>query len=538
MNQKERDELRNRFSEKKSIQFKNTTLCGLIALNPKITQTNYAASLCHGLLMGFFANGVELLQQNILVNERYYNLDGPDAIQYNSWITLMDLLLKILVTPFFGVMVDRAGRKKMVFLGYSLIIVSLILFPIRRYSPYFDHIAWFFGVRAIYSNGSAIIPILPFVADFVDNKTKGKAIGFSVLFISIGFTASTLVVSVMADHDPFILYMIFAGVIAVVGFGYALLLKSGNSYYKTPRSSFDVETGHHLADAVKRDRRLTMVKKDFKNKPWIIASYIFAFLNGAATAATSQVLNLYVQSFSNDPEILRSLGAKVVLKANIAGLLASFVLGPTLDKVKPLYIGSLALISSVAAYGSIGAVKDPAGIQMTLIAIGIGITYSCTLLLTKYLGFKNYRTSIRGLLFSIANILIMLGVVSVAVIGGNLFRINRNIPFFIAAGCAGIGALLFLYLYCGAIRKQEKNRLTQGPTAPIMRDNSAEYVMEGEDVDDFDQEQDLEDIEDNMDGENDQTKKDVSAIDESGTHQNVSREFEQSPSQKSERSVI
>jgi len=483
--------------------------------------------------MGFFANGVELVQQNVLVHEKYYNLEGSDAIQVNSFITLMDLVLKILVTPFFGALVDRAGRKKMVYLGYSLIILSLLLFPIRHYSSYFHNIAWFFGVRAIYSNGSAIIPILPFVADFVDNKTKGKAIGFSVLAISIGYTGSTVVVSLMTKHDPFILYMIFAGVIAVFGFGYACFLKSGNSYYKTPRSSFDVETGHHLADAVARNRRISMVKKDFKNKPWIVASYIFAFLNGAATAVTSQLLNLYVQSFTNDPETLRALGARIVLKANIAGTLASFVLGPTLDLVKPQYIGSLALISSLAAYASIGTVKDPADIQLTLIAIGIGISYSCTLLLTKYLGFKNYRTSIRGLLFSIANILIMLGVVSVAVVGGNLFKIDRNWPFFIAAGCTGVGTILFVYLYCGAIRKQEKNRLTQGPTVPIMKENSAVYVMEEDNDDDLDQEQDLEGFEE---PENEQPSSMVKKVDESdGSHKNISRESQEpalSPTQK------
>ncbi len=527
MNQKERDEIRNRFSGKKSLGFQTRAICGLIALNPKITKTNYFASLCHGLVMGFFANGVELVQQNVLVHEKYYDLKGSDAIQVNSFITLMDLVLKILVTPFFGALVDRLGRKKMLFFGYSLIILALLLFPIRHYSPKFNNIAWFFGVRAIYSNGSAIIPILPFVADFVDNKTKGRAIGFSVLVISIGYTASTVVVSLMTNYDPFILYMIFAGVIVVFGFGYACFLKSGNSYYKTPRSSFDVETGHHLADAVARNKKLAMVKKDFKTKPWIVASYIFAFLNGAATAVTSQLLNLYVQSFSNDTETLRALGARIVLKANIAGTLASFVLGPTLDLVKPQYIGSLALISSLAAYASIGTVKDPESIQLTLIAIGIGISYSCTLLLTKYLGFKNYRTSIRGLLFSIANILIMLGVVSVAVVGGNLFKLDRNWPFFIAAGCTGVGALLFFILYCGPIRKQEKNRLTLGgPTVPIMKENSAVYVMEGEDDEDLDdQEQDIEGFEE---PENEQPSSFVKKVDgDEKSHQEISRESQE-----------
>ena len=515
MNKNERDDIRARLSDKRSL-FKNTTLCGLIALNPKITSANYIASLVHTLVLGFLTSGVELLQQNLLVDSRYYNLNSEKAVQYNSLITSEDLLVRMLVTPFFGIMVDRYGRQKMLFIAYFFILSALVLFPIMHYNPDLSHLGWYFGVRFIFSIGSAIIPILPFVADFVDKSTTGRAIGLSCLFISAGFTVSTYVVTLLSKYDPFITYMVYAGFILIVGTTYSLFLKSGNSYYKTPRSSYDVETGHQLfrASSAAKAKRMSMVKKDCKTKPWIVASYTFAFLNGVGLAAMSQLLNLYVKSFDETTVVNggSGMGSGIVLQSNIASLITSLLLGPTLDLVKPIYIGLLAVVSSLASYGSIWAVKDPKDALMTLIAIGIGISYSCTLLLTKYLGFKNYRTSIRGLLFSIANILIMFGVVLIAVVGGNLFQIDRNLPFYIAVGIAGVCSLVFFYLYFGAIRRQEKLQKQVGPTTPMAKAPSGVFVMEGEmSAEDLDKEEDLdEDWEEEEGKERSAEQKDVS----------------------------
>ena len=480
MNQAERDKIRNRLSDDRQFNFKPKAFCGFIALNMTITRTNYYASLFHAFLLGFFINGVELIQQNILSDPNFYNYEAGQAIQLNSLITLEDLVIKILLTPLYGLYVDRVGRQRMVYIGYSLIVTSLMLFPVYHYGAFFNSVGWYFGIRIIYSNGSAILPILPLIADYVDNSTKGRAIGLNCLFMAIGTSLSTVVVVQLAAYNLFYTYVTFAGVIAIIGFSYACLLKSGNSYFKTPRASNEVETGQHLfgshVDATVRNKRLDMVKKDCKAKPWIIASYIFAFINGTALATSSQILNLYVRSFPDDSK----LGPTIVLRSNIASTVTSLLLGPSLDVVKPIFICLLTFAVSLFGYASIWAVKDPKDLLFTLIAVALGITFSCSQLMLKYLGFKNYRTSIRGLLFSIANILIMIGVIFIAVIGGNLFRyLDRNWPFYIGAGCTGVCLIVFLYVYFAAIRPQGKKKIHEINNLPLMK--GSEIVMEEED---------------------------------------------------------
>jgi len=443
---------------------------GLIHLNNGISKRNYVGSLIHASVIGFFLSGVELLQQNLLLSKDYYHFDPKEAIQYNALITFEDLFIKICVTPFYGIMVDKIGRQKSLMIGYFLITVALMLFPLRFYLPAFQHLGWYFGARFIYSNGSAIIPIIPLLADYVEDRSLGKAIGFNVFSMTVGFTASTTVIKTLEDQNLFYTCATFAAIIFIVGFTYTMLLKSGNTYYKRSHDPENTEQNYNrpsqgMINSSKMTKR-SLIKHDCITKPWIMVAYIFAFLNGIGLAITSQLLNLYVQSF-DDPNV-KALGAITVFKANVTSTATSLVFGPLLDFIKPLYIALLTFLVTILAYSNAWTIKDPNDWPLTLIAIGVGMGYACTQLLTNYLGFKNYRRSIRGLLFALANIFIVSGVIFVSVIGGNLFRyFDRNWPFYIAAGSSVLGLFVFIYIYCKYIRKEEQED-KEGEKTPLL----------------------------------------------------------------------
>ena len=434
-----------------------------ITLNLNIKKRNYFASTVHAFVLGFFLSGVELLQQNILVSPDYYNYDSEQAVQYNSLITLEDLLVKILATPFYGLMVDKLGRKKSAQIGYLLITIALVLFPISHYWPSLQSLGWYFGVRFIYSNGSAIIPIIPLVADYVNDHSLGKAIGINVLSITLGFLVSTSIVRALNSYNMFYTCLTFAGIIFFLGNGYALFLKSGNSYYRSAKPVQAVANTDNNPNGMRHSSEMQkriLIKHEFRTKPWILGGYVFAFLNGTGLAITSQLLNLYVQSY-NKPNG-RALGSMVVFIANIASTITSLIIGPLLDKIKPLYIAIIAFIVTLAGYSSIWTVTDPSKVPMMLIAAAVGIGYSCSQLLTNYLGFKNYRKSMRGTLFGIANSFVVLGVIVVSVVGGNLFRyFNRNWPFYIAGGCSFSCLCVFTYLYLSKIRPSDLEKEAQ-----------------------------------------------------------------------------
>jgi len=444
---------------------------GLIHLNEGICKRNYIGSLIHACVLGFFMSGVELIQQNLLLDPDYFHLGSKEAIQFNALITLEDLFIKICVTPFYGIMVDKIGRQKSLMIGYFLITGAIMLFPLQFYFPAFKHIGWYFGARFIYSNGSGIIPIIPLVADYVEDRSLGKAIGFNVFSMTVGFSLSTSIIKAMEDYNLFYTCAVFAGFIFVVGFTYTLLLKSGNTYYKRTHDpeNMDSNTYNRPSQGMINSSKMTkgsLIKHDCVTKPWIMVGYIFAFLNGIGLAITSQLLNLYVQSF-DDPNV-KALGAITVFKSNITSTATSLIFGPLLDFIKPLYIAILTFSVTILSYSNAWTITDPNDWPLTLIAIGVGMGYACTQLLTNYLGFKNYRRSIRGLLFAIANIFIVSGVIFVSVIGGTLFRyFDRNWPFYIAGGCSSLGFLVFIFIYCKYIIKEEKED-KEGEKTPLL----------------------------------------------------------------------
>lgn len=89
---------------------------------------------------------------------------------------------------------------------------------------------------------------------------------------------------------------------------------------------------------------------------------------------------------------------------------------------------------------------------MKMVTISTGISYASTQLLTNFLGFKYFPKALRGLLFAFTNLFILLGVIIVTVIGGNLFKLNRNIPFYITAGITIFTLIIFIIIYIKHIK--------------------------------------------------------------------------------------
>ena len=99
-------------------------------------------------------------------------------------------------------------------------------------------------------------------------------------------------------------WLFFAGVLFGLGNLYTIFLKPGNTYYRSNHNTQE-ETSNKPEQFQKMKkqnradmRKRSLIKDDIKQKPWILAGYVFAFMNGTGLAITSQLLNLYVQSFN------------------------------------------------------------------------------------------------------------------------------------------------------------------------------------------------------------------------------------------------
>lgn len=94
---------------------------------------------------------------------------------------MIDVGVKLIFAPIFGILADRIGRKIVLFYGICVITVALFLIPFST-NLYPQYVL----CRCLYAHGAICIAIIPLLADYVQDSTKGKASSFSVIMASGG----------------------------------------------------------------------------------------------------------------------------------------------------------------------------------------------------------------------------------------------------------------------------------------------------------------------------------------------------------------
>ncbi len=446
---------------------KKQLCCGAIQLNPGISTANYGAMVFHNICVGFFLNGIELLQQILLSDPDYYNLAPESAIEKNANITLFDLIVRLLFAMLYGTLIDKLGRKRMIFIGYTLTGLGIALFPVHGYSENFHNLfPWYYFARFIYANGTSIILLMPFVADYIEDKSKGKATGINAVSLAAGFLLGTTIIKGLYNRDLDLKYIcwIVGGIILVCGISYSALLKGGSEYYKVVQTDNNLESVLGDSESARESStqaeppkaNFKQVKRALKERPWIKASFVFALLNGANLGIVSQILNLFVRSLS--PSVSEDAGSQIVQYANIAGLVATIVFGFLLDYISPFYIGVFVLLLGSSGYSFAWVIQSPNDAALIFLAVAAGISYSSCQLLMNYLGFVHYPNQIRGRLYAMANFISFFGNLLITVIGGNLVEVDEYVPFYLIAGCCVIGLITFVVLKFTVIQRWEKTR--------------------------------------------------------------------------------
>lgn len=340
-------------------------------------------------------------------------------------------LAQLIVSPIAGRWVDQFGRKKMIVIGLLIFSFSEFLFGIGKIVEILFLSRILGGISAAF-----IMPaVTAFIADITTMETRPKALGYMSAAISTGFIIGPGIGGFLAEIGPRIPF--FAA--AILAFIAAVL--SIITLREPERTHGEMI-----------EEKLSGWKKIFS--PLYFIPFIIIFITSFSLAAFESLFSLYVDhKFSFTPKDI----AIIITGGALVGAIAQVALFDRLTK----YLGE------------IGVIRYSLIISVILVYMMTVVTAYVHILLVTFIvfiGFDLIRPAITSYLSKIAgdeqgfvggmnSMFTSIGNVIGPIIGGILFDIELDYPFYFAAITLALGVLIALRWKKPSLSKQGRKLL-------------------------------------------------------------------------------
>lgn len=328
-------------------------------------------------------------------------------------------ITQLIVSPIAGKMVDTIGRKIMIVAGLFIFGFSELLFGLGRTVEILFISRMLGGVSAAF-----IMPaVTAYIADITTLTQRSKALGFMSAAISTGFIIGPGIGGFLAEFGtriPFYAAGILGFLAAILSI---LLLK------EPTRASDDVESAPSILGSVKRIF-----------SPLYLIPFILIFVLSFGLAAFESLFSLFVDhKFAFTPSDI----AIIITGSGVVGALAQLVLFDWLTKkMGEINLIRYSLILSAVLTFAMTIVSHYFAILFVTFFIFVGfdlIRPAVTSYLSKIAGNE------QGFVGGMNSMFTSLGNIFGPILGGILFDINLNYPYYFATIVLTIGVILALF---------------------------------------------------------------------------------------------
>jgi len=411
-----------------------SVLQGRIVLNPGISGFNYIASLIHIVLTQFSHTVTTTLQPLILLDKDSFNIDKHSSGVILAKLMLVQTVVKILVTPFIGNLIDRLGRRTIILTGASITCFGYLLVPFQT-----SVFPGYVFSKVLVANGGNMMHLTPLNADYIHDSTKGKATGISQALGSAGqFTGTLFIAFLLSMKITLPMMHVVTGLTILAVAAMNVMLVKGGKYYLTERRNSD-ELGIQVT-SVPKEKVLKRLKEGFgvlcKNG-WLLISLTINTLARADYYLVTIIFALYVKSYDTTTEDALESNHLITKYQNMyfgLSLVGNLIYGQVLDKINALKIVIPTMSTGIIGYmlGGFADTKDSV-LLLILIILG-GMSMPGMLNAGNYLAIKNYPPAMRGVLGSLISIIGIAGYLFLSTVGGYLFdHWGRCAPFLVFA---------------------------------------------------------------------------------------------------------
>jgi MFS transporter, DHA1 family, multidrug resistance protein len=367
--------------------------------------------LLMNLFIAFLGIGLVIPVTPTIMNE--LNLSGAVV----GYMVSAFAVTQLIVSPIAGRWVDKFGRKKMILIGLLIFSVSELLFGLGK------TVEVLFLSRMLGGVSSAFImpAVTAFISDITTIETRSKALGYMSAAISTGFIIGPGIGGFLAEIGtrlPFFFAAAFGGIATIL-------------------SIFTLREPERNPENEEIAGQKTGIKRIFA--PMYFIAFMIILISAFGLAAFESLFALFVDhKFGFTPKDI----AIIITGGAIVGAIVQVVLFDRLTK----WIGEIRLIRYSLIFSTI-----------LVFLLTFVHSYSAILLVTiiVFIGFDLMRPAVTTYLSKIAgkeqgfvggmnSMFTSIGNVFGPMIGGILFDIDLNYPFYFASTflLLGIGLTL------------------------------------------------------------------------------------------------
>ncbi len=356
--------------------------------------------LLANLLIAFLGIGLVIPVMPTLMNE--LNISGKEV----GYMVAIFAMAQLIVSPFSGRWVDSIGRKKMIVIGLIIFSASEFLFGIGQTLPVLFASRILGGISAAF-----IMPaVTAFIADITTMETRAKALGLMSAAISTGFILGPGIGGFLATYGTRVPFF-FAGGLALFAAIYSFIVLREPERYQ---------------EAVAEDGSKPGFKRIFAKHYFIV--FIIILILSFGLSSFESIFSLFVDhKFGFTPKDI----AIIITGGGLFGAIAQVVF---FDKLARM-IGEKRLIFFCLVFSSILVflttfVQSYFAVLAVTMIIFVGfdmIRPAATSYLSKIAGNE------QGFVGGMNSMFTSIGNVFGPVIGGALFDIDVDYPFYFAA---------------------------------------------------------------------------------------------------------
>ena len=377
-----------------------------------MNQKGVLAILLMNLFIAFLGIGLVIPILPTIMNE--LNISGTVV----GYMVAAFAITQLIFSPFAGQWVDKYGRKIMIVLGLFIFGFSEFLFGFGKSVEVLFVSRMLGGISAAF-----IMPgVTAFIADITTKATRTKAIGYMSAAISTGFIIGPGIGGFLAEIGTRVPFY-SAGVLGVVAAILSMVL------LKEPK---------HVVEEASTPGQKTGLRRIFI--PMYFIAFFVIFVASFGLAAFESLFSLFVDhKFGFTPKDI----AIVITGSGIVGAVAQIMLFDRLSK----------------RIGEINLIRYSLGISALLVVLMTFVSSYFTILLTTFvlfIGFDLMRPAVTSYLSKIAgneqgfvggmnSTFTSIGNIFGPIIGGVLFDINLNYPYYFAAIVLAVGTIITLF---------------------------------------------------------------------------------------------